>query len=392
MLKSQELKNDFVELQQRIQALVDAEQEVPADMVEELTSIKAEYEKEKNAEMSAKKIQKENVKMKMEQNVFNKVLRDVLAKRPVDADLLAKSGLKGVMDEVGSVGAVEGVPARGGYLVPEEYLGLEKNQGDFVMIPMRIVPVSKPEGSMPVIDLSQAKKAGKFMAKHDELSTIGKDNPVFGNIPFKAVSYTGIVPVSVDLNEDSEEDLGEVIGEVFGMASKAQENAEAIAKLNAANTIPVVKFGSNKDFTHVEAIKAVVKAVRGKLTGANRANAKVVVCDSDFASLATITNQNGDFYLKPMATDATRYQIDGVEVISIADECMTVGEGEEAVIGGYGYVGNFNKLACFERKGLEVSADLSNMFDLDAVAIKGKKRFDVQLLDPKAFVKLMPGA
>lgn len=391
MLKSQELKNDFVELQQRIQALVDAEQEVPADMVEELTSIKAEYEKEKNAEMSAKKIQKENVKMKMEQNVFNKVLRDVLAKRPVDADLLAKSGIKGVMDEVGSVGAVEAVPARGGYLVPEEYLGLESVQDDFVMIPMRVIPVSKPKGSKPVIDLSQAKVAGKFMAKHDELSTIGKNNPVFKNIPYEAVSYTGIVPVSVDLNEDSEEDLTQTIGEVYSMASKAQENAEAIAKLNAA-TLPVVKFGSNKDFTHVEAIKAIIKAVRGKLTGADRANAKVVICDSDFADIAQITNQNGDFYLKPMATDATRYQIDGVEVVSIADECMTAGEGESAVIGGYAYVGNFNKLVCFERKGLEVSADLSNMFDLDAVAIKGKKRFDVQILDPKAFVKLMPGA
>lgn len=391
MLKSQELKNDFVELQQHIQALVDAEQEVPADMVKELTSIKAEYEKEKLAEMSAKKIQKENVKMKMEQKVFDKVLRDVLAKRPVDADLLAKSGLKGIVDEVGSVGAVESVPARGGYLVPEEYLGLESVQDDFVMIPMRVIPVSKPKGSKPVIDLSQAKVAGKFMAKHDELSTIGKNNPVFKNIPYEAVSYTGIVPVSVDLNEDSEEDLTQTIGEVYSMASKAQENAEAIAKLNAA-TIPVIKLGANKNFTHVEAIKAIIKAVRSKLTGADRANAKVVVCDSDFGDIAQITNQNGDFYLKAMATDATRYQIDGVEVVSIADECMAVGEGEEAVIGGYAYVGNFNKLVCFERKGLEVSADLSNMFDLDAVAIKGKKRFDVQLLDPKAFVKLMPGA
>lgn len=391
MLKSLELKAEYRELSEKVKAMVEAgnpeaEQE-KANLQTILDAIKmAEAE-----EAKAKKLINEKGEIKMDKKQFNKVLSDVLAKRAVSADLLAQSGLKAIVDEVGTTGNVGAVPARGGYLVPEEYLGIEENANDFVMIPMRIIPVTKPAGNKPVIDLAQAKVAGKFMAKHDELSTIGKDNPVFGNVPYKAESYTGIIPVSVDLNEDSEEDVTAIIGEVFGMASKAQENAEAIKKLNAA-AVPVQKFGTNKTFEHVEAIKAIIKAVRGNLTGANRANAKCVVCDSDFAKLACITNTQGDFYLKPMATDATRYQIDGIEVISIADECMTTGEGESAVVGGYGYVGNFDKLACFERKGLEVSADLSNMFDLDAVAIKGKKRFDVQLLETKAFVKLQPGA
>lgn len=387
-----ELKVKYQALQARIEDEF-ADKEPPAELVAELQAAIQAYQTAKTEadKQEAKKniIVKENKIMNKKQ--FNKVLSDVLAKRAVDANLLAESGLKSILDEVGTTGNVGAVPARGGYLVPEEYLGIEENANDFVMIPMRIIPVTKPKGNKPVIDLAQAKVAGKFMAKHDELSTIGKDNPVFGNVPYNAVSYTGIVPVSIDLTEDSEEDVTAIISEVFGMASKAQENAEAIKKLNAA-TIPVQKFGANKTFEHVEAIKAIIKAVRGNLTGANRANAKCVVCDSDFAKLACITNNQGDFYLKPMATDATRYQIDGIEVISIADECMTTGEGEAAVVGGYGYVGNFDKLACFERKGLEVSADLSNMFDLDAVAIKGKKRFDVQLLETKAFVKLQPGA
>ena len=68
---------------------------------------------------------------------------------------------------------------------------------------------------------------------------------------------------------------------------------------------------------------------------------------------------------------------------------MTTNTGDSNVtVGGYAWVGNFERVVIFERKGIEVSADASAMFTKDAIAVKGKKRFDVKMLENNAFVKV----
>ena len=70
--------------------------------------------------------------------------------------------------------------------------------------------------------------------------------------------------------------------------------------------------------------------------------------------------------------------MEGIEVIAVDKIFMT----------GYALVGNFNRVAVVERKGLEISSDASNMFDTDALAVKGRKRFDVIVLEKGAFIKV----
>lgn len=383
MLKSIEIKKDLQDLQNQIKELFDKGENVPQDLLDKLDDKKDEYmkimekemEERKNMNLNPKKIENKNA-------VCNKVLKNLLMGKHVEADMVAESGILGIVDTVGTVGNVESVGTRGGYLVPEEFLELDKFGGEIVMIPARVISVNLPKGKMPNVDMSQAKD-GKFLAKHDELDTIGENNPVFDQIPYDCETYAGIVPVSNDLLEDTG-DVMSVISECFGLTSKAQQNMEILKELAAIKSGKTVTIANSKTMADVEAIDAIRTAILSKLSGINRAKAKIVVCDSDFAKLAMIKDGNGHPYLCQDVTNPSIYRIDGHEVISIDDQYMTTG----GTVGGYAWVGNFERVVIFDRKGIEVSADYSNMFHKDAVAVKGKKRFDVKVLEPGAFVKV----
>ena len=338
-------------------------------------------------EANKKKTQEGEKKTMKNHEICNSVLKSLLMQKEVASDMLAQSGIQGIVDAVGTVGNVESVGNRGGYLVPEEFLELDKYGNEIVMIPARVIPVNLPKGKMPNIDMSQAKD-GSFLAKHDELDTIGEHNPVFSQIAFDCETYTGIVPVSNDLLEDTG-DIMPVISECFGLTSKAQQNIEVLKALNAIETPNTVSIANTKTMADAEAIDAIRTAILTKLSGINRAKAKIVVCDSDFAKLATIKDGNGHPYLCQDVTNPSIYRLEGHEVISIDDMYMTTNTGDSNVtVGGYAWVGNFERVVIFERKGIEVSADASAMFTKDAIAVKGKKRFDVKMLENNAFVKV----
>lgn len=394
MLKSQEIKQEIIDLRAKIQTMVDAKQDVPNADAEMLNKLLSDYESVKTAEEAEKNnkikpiVKGEN---KVDKKICNQVVKALLAKKEIDKELVAQSGIQGIVDAVGTVGNVEAVGTRGGYLVPDEYLELDKFGGEMVDIPSRTIPVSLPEGYMPNVDLSQAKD-GKFLAKHDELDTIGKNNPVFGRLEYKCETYQGIVPVSMDLMEDTS-DILPVVAECFDLTSRAQRNAVILDKLETEATasqtkMQTVGIGTGKTFADKEAIKAIRSVILSKLSGVNRSKAQIVVCDTTFGKLAMIEDADGHPYLCPDVTNPSIYRIEGHEVIAIDDLFMTSANTLTEVA----WVGNFDRVAVFNRKGLELSSDSSNMFDMDALAVKGKKRFDVRVLEQKAFVKIKTGA
>lgn len=383
MLKSVECKKALLELKNKIKELTDKGDNVPQDLLDSYDEKEAEYidilekeqEERKNMNTNPKKPENKSA-------ICAKVLKNLLMGKHVEADMVAESGIVGIIDAVGTVGNVESVGERGGYLVPEEFLELDKYGGEIVMIPARVIPVSLPKGKIPNVDMSQAKD-GKFLAKHDELDDIGTTNPVFSQLTFDCETYTGVVPVSNDLLEDTG-DVMPVISECFGLTSKAQQNMEILKELGAIKSGKTVTIANTKTMADVEAIDAIRTAILTKLTGVNRAKAKIVVCDSDFAKLAMIKDDNGHPYLCPDVTNPSIYRIEGHEVIAIDDQYMT----SAGTVGGYAWVGNFERIAIFDRKGIEVSANTSALFTKDAVAVKGKKRFDVKVLEAGAFVKV----
>lgn len=373
MLKSVECKQEMVALQAQIQDLTNKGEAAPQELLDQFEAKKNEYIAALEKEMEDKKVNQPVITDT--KKLCNSVLKSLLTNKKTDKELVDKVGIKGIVDTVGTIGSVESVGDRGGYLVPEEYLELDKYGNELTMVPARRIQVTLPTGFIPNIDLSQAKD-GKFLAKHDELDTIAKKNPVFGRLHYACETYTGIVPISMDLLDDTT-DILPVVSECFSLTSKAQENTAILAEVNAIEGLKTQAIGDSKTMADKEAIIALRKAVLS-LSGTNRVQAKIVVGEEDFAKLALIEDAKGHPYLCKDVTNPSVYRLEGIEIIAVDKIFMT----------GYALVGNFNRVAVVERKGLEISSDASNMFDTDALAVKGKKRFDVIVLEKGAFIKV----
>lgn len=373
MLKSVECKQELVALKAQIDDLTAKGEAAAQELLDQYEAKKTEYIAALEKEMEEKKVTQPVIADN--KKLCNAVLMSLLTTRKADKELVDRVGIKGIIDVVGTVGSVEAVPERGGYLVPEEYLDLDKYGSEITMVPARRIPVSLPSGFIPNIDLTQAKD-GKFMAKHDELDTIGKNNPVFGRLHYQCETYTGIVPISMDLLDDTN-DILPIVSECFVLTSKAQENKDILTAVNAIEGLKTQAIGDSKTMADKEAIIALRKAVLS-LSGTNRAQAKIVVGEDDFAKLAMIEDANGHPYLCKDVTNPSVYRLEGIEVIAI----------DKIFMDGYALVGNFNRVAVVERKGLEISSDASNMFDTDALAVKGRKRYDVIVLEDGAFIKV----
>lgn len=374
MLRSLEFKQDALDVQAQIKALCDKGEDVPAELVAEYNDCKAQMQTALADEAKRKHVNSIKEDKKMDKKLFNSAFKNLLKGKTQD-----------FMDAVGDHGNLESVDARGGYLVPSELLDLDE-YGGLVAVPARVIPVWSSKGNIPSVDLSQA-KSGAFLASFDEISAMDEVNPIFANIPYVCTEKGAVVPVSMRLLNDSASDVVGVIGQVFGQAVIAQRNADILSAVAGITNLTNYYAGNNKTFADKEAIQKIREAIL-KLSGVNRINAKVVVCDTTFAKLAQIEDGHGHPYLCQDVTKPSIYRLEGCEVVSINDCFMTASNTLTEVA----YVGNFDRVAVIERQGLEISTDASNMFNKDAIAVKGKVANVVKVLEGGAFAKVNTGA
>lgn len=398
MLKSEEIKIEFEQLQASLKAKAEKKELITQEEQTKLTDLKNAYECAFAAEQVEKiKLEGKGVK-KMgnlnEKDMKNKIFKAMLKKADFTDEMRA-SGYLATVGSNGQIGVItESITGeRGGYLVPEEFLTVERNgEGLVISCPCRTISVNEPIGKIPTFDVSQGAGDGKFLYSFDELDTISETNALFGQLNYNCVDKAGIVPISRRLLDDAASDVVSMVSECIATAAVYQKSADVLTAISGISGLKTEYLGSGKTFADKEAMKAFVKTIRGTLKGSNRANAKIVMCDTDFAKLATLQMTNGEYYLKPMAYDASRYMVEGVEVIALDDKLFTTTSGTTTTVGGSCFVGNFNKVAYVERKGLEISSDYSAGFTRDALLVKGIKRACALVLDGQAFVKIAEGA
>lgn len=367
-----------------------ASQEPPAELQEKLKDAIREYQNAKaEAEKEATKNNNKGVVVTMNKRAMKNQIFKAMLKGQEFTDEMKASGidLPKYVDTLGETGQVGANAPRGGYLVSEEFLDVDVYGGEVTPIPARDIQVSKPTGKIPSFNLSQAKEAGKFLVPFDELDEIAKKQVVFGQLDFTSIDKAGIVPLSNRILEDADSDVLGLVTEALLTAAAYQRNQDIVSALMSAS-IGSAKIGSDKDFDDVESIDAIIKAVRVKLTGVNRAKAQIVVPDTVFGKLATIKNLEGNYYIRPMAYDSARFQLDGVEIISVDDSHFTVSDSlVECAL-----VGNFDRVAFFNRKGMAIATSSEAGFTSDSLLVRGVKRSCVKVLEATAFVKVEPGA
>lgn len=366
------------------------DKEPPVELQESLKNAILEYQTAKaEAEKEAdKKLENKGVVVTMNKKQMKNQIFKAMLKGQDFTDEMRASGIElpRLMDSVGETGQVGAVNNRGGYLVSEEFMDVDIYGGDVRPVPAREIAVTKPTGKIPTFNLSQAKENNKFLVAFDELDTIAKKQIVFGQLDYTTVDKAGIIPLSNRILDDASDVLGMVMS-ALATADAYQRNQDIITALLSA--VSQTRYsGANTDFDDVEGIDALIKAVRVDLTGVNRHNAVIVTCDTVFGKIATAKNEDGDYYLRPMATDPARFQIDGVEVIAIDDSHFT----SSNTLTECALVGNFDRVAFIHRQGMEISTSAEAGFTSDALLVRGTKRSVVKVLEAGAFVKVLAGA
>lgn len=402
MLKSLEIKQEFENLQNSLKTKVEAKQAVTEEEQAKLAELKKSFEDALAAEQAERdkidlkgdlKMNKVNGKMN-DRAMKNKILRAILRGDEITDEMRA-SGYFATVGSYGQIGVItETITGdRGGYLVPEEFLDVERNgEGIGIEVPCRIVPVNKPTGKIPTFDVTQGAGDGKFLYTMDELAEMTKTHALFGQLSYTCVDKGGIVPISNRVLDDADADIVAMVSECFNTASLYQRSADVLTAVEGITNVTTEYLGSGKTFGDKEAMKAFIKTIRATLKGKNRAFAKIVMCDTDFAKLANLQMTNGEYYLKPMAYDASRYMVEGIEVIAVDDKLFTKTVSDTTTVGGYCFVGNFNKAWYINRKGLELAASNEAGFTQDALLVRGIKRGVAKILDTKAFVVIREGA
>lgn len=371
MLKSLEIRNAIADLKGKIQDGINSN----VDMTEQakvLDNLLIDYKNALTEEAKQKNINNKEPQNKMEKKkAFNRVIKNLLTNRPVaEAD---KQYMPKIVDAAGQYYA-SGTAAAGAYLVSEEFLPIER-QGEYgvdLSAYCRQVPVTKPTGKVPTVDLSQDIELADFSV--DNETEIAKKSAVFDQKPYTLANKGAIIPVGLDLLEDSDEDVVGLVSDVFEGARIKATNKEIIKELGkAANTV------ENVDFASVALIDSIKAALNEKLAGVYAVNAKIIMSQTDFAALMNMKDKQGRYYVQPMVTEPGKYQIDGREIVKIDNSYNTTGTV---------FVGDLKQIMDIARKGFEVSSDLSSGFKTYSINIRAVKRFTEMNVCPAAFVKI----
>lgn len=378
-----QLKARYMVLQAKIEDEF-AGKEPPAELqmdlqnaIQDYQTAKAESEAEKQKQFTNKGEMKTMNKREMQ----NKIMRAML-KGQAFTDEMKNSGLPlpQLMDEVAAKGNLEAVPARGGYLVPEEFLAVDEFGGEVIRIPATDIAISEPTGKAPYFDKEQAKEAGAYLKPVEELKEITEVHPVYGQLDYTAVDKYAITPISTKLIEDTSFDVVAAAGEIFGIAGACQRNLDILAAVKGISNIATEYAGTGKTFANIEGAKAIQKAILS-LKGVNRKNATIVVSSDVWAKLATLTDKNDNPLLMRDMNNAAIYRLYGVPVLEMEDAadatCL---------------VGNFARVSYFVRKALEISIDYSAGFTRNAVLVKAGMRGCALVREPRAFVAVAEGA
>lgn len=301
-----------------------------------------------------------------ENEVFNKL---VFNKRMSEEEM-AFARAKGFFNEIGSPGQVEGVPERGGYLVPKHQFSqlLEFRRQYYALKDLcTVIEVNTMEGTLPTM----ATESDMLIA-FEELNELQEDEITFGALAWKLKDYGLLIKTSNQLKQDAFVDIVSIIGQNLARRGINRENHEILQKLGALEaTVVADHLGVNT-------------ALNVSLDPAISATSHIITNQTGFNHLDILVDANGHPLLKESLKDATQKVYNG-RAIHVISDALLPSEGTVAPI----YVGDLSQyLYFFDRLGVEIALSEHAGFTKYATYLRAVQRFDVQVADAGAMVKL----
>lgn len=297
----------------------------------------------------------------MKNRAFNKQVLGM----PLDEDEKAFA-----TNAVGTPGQAGGIPAKGGYLLPEEQFNrlIEFRRGLVALKDLcEVIPVTRRSGSIPTTVADNS-----TLTNFDELNEIAQKDINFAQIAFNIGTYGEIIPAANELLEDIDVDLISVIGRRFARKGVNTENAKILALLNGLTPIAGDGYDDIKTALNVD------------LDPDLAATAVIITNQNGFDYLDQVKLTNGLPLLQPVLADPTKKQFSGHIVYVLKNEVLPDAGGAYPFF--VGDMAEFCKF--FDRKQVTVDMSTEAGFTKNATLLRAIERFDVQTADTAAMISL----
>jgi HK97 family phage major capsid protein len=243
-------------------------------------------------------------------------------------------------------------------VVPKQFVNqlieIQKGFGSLKVL-CDIIPVTKNEGTIPVVDLDQNE-----LADVAEGEDIIDGTLVTTEVPFKCAKVGLIQSLASELVEDAEVEIESLVKKNFANIATAKENFK-ILKVIKDNAVAVAGATSYED---------VEKAIDGSLPAVK-------------AGLVTLTNVTGYVHLKNMKDADNKplnliTEVNGVEyfhskpIVTVEDTLLPVSAGKTQVF----YIANMKEAVKYcDRKAVTIARSTEAGFKDDTVKIRILERF-----------------
>lgn len=370
MKKSDELKKVVDELKAKAEQLQTDEQYDDAlSVANELKDAIRDYKTAKAIEEAeATNFIKDATPATKKSQVSDSVMRNRIFNKQVFGKTLNEEEMA-FLNTAGTPGQVEAMPAKGGYLVPEEQIAqlTEFRRAYTALKDYTSVRTAKSDkGKFPTIGA----ETGTLTA-FDELTDIGKSDFDFGQLSYEINDYGDIIPVSNQLLQDVDINLMGIIGQRFARKAINTENAQIIALLNTLSASAITDY------------KGLTKAINVELDPVFAANAKIFTNQDGFQWMSELQDGQNRPLLVPDVTAADTYRFRGKEVVVLSNnDLKTTGPtAKKAPM----YIGSMSDFAAFfQRLGVEVAVSNEAGFVQYATLIRAVERFGVTKVDTDA--------
>ena len=369
MKKSDEIKKTVDDLRREVENLQQEEKyEDAAKRAKDLTNAVGQYETALAMEKAALTDFAGTAAPIEENKVSDAVMRNRVFNKLVLGRTLTEEE-RGYVNQIGSPGQVEGTPAKGGYLVPEEQMRqIREYRKAYTALKdfTHVQHANSISGKMPTL----GDETGKLTA-FEELNSIKQSDFDFGQLKYEIKDYGDIIPVSNQLLDDADVNLTAIIGQRFARKAVNTENDEILKLLKKLTP------------TAVTDAKGFMKILNVSLDPSYYANARILTNQDGFQWLSELEDAQKRPLLVPDVAAPDNYRFRGKQIVVVSNGTLPT-ETKKVPF----YVGSIaDYVAFFERAGVEIAVSTDFLFDKYATALRCVERFGVVADDTDA-VKL----
>lgn len=192
----------------------------------------------------------------------------------------------------------------GAVVIPKEILDIQKVPNDPTQLASYVnrVAVTSGVGSLPVLAKNTARLASTAeLAENPELAKLS-----LTGVDYKALTYRGVLPVSMEMLQDAPE-IESIVSAYVSEAKALTEQYKIGAVLQKAAAVTV---------SDVDGIKDAFNK------GLSNYNRMFVVSESFFAEIDKVKDADGRYLLQDSITSPSGKQLLGASVVVVADDVL----------------------------------------------------------------------